>query len=174
MIYKVRPGTKTHEQYDSLLQEIKLSRERCAAFIKKIGAKSKFILPNNSFSGIAAVEFELRPNRVNWKRKKFELPGEWYIPRKNTFVYVEFNALPSVSYCRIAEIANYDFEEGPPNGRGGRLCAIRPGWEHLERTDDFILKTNSWSKWKPDPEEMIEITNEQYQLILKHNEKIKK
>ena len=76
----------------------------------------------------------------------------------------EFDALPVVRYSRIAEICDYDMQEGPPSDKEHRRkCSLYPGYEPLG--DTFIIKVYDWVEWRPKDSEMIEITNKEYLTI---------
>lgn len=173
MIYKVQPGSEAHLKFCELMDEIDYARKVHSDFLYKVKAKTTYILKLESFAGIDGVQFEGEVDRSIWKRKAFEIEGEWFIPKKSSPIYNEFNALPIVKHHRIAQIVGYRYESGPPIGTGGHKASWCPGFYQLENINEFIITTASWSKWRPDPNILLEITQSQLDELKKINKSSK-
>ena len=89
-----------------------------------------------------------------------EVAGTWWVPRKNTAIHIEFSALPKIDHSVVAKIIKYEMQHGPCNPDGSQLCSYGPGWEFTEGI--FYITTHDWVKWRPNSNEMIEITHAEY------------
>ena len=165
MYYKVIPGSETHTKLLQMQLDIKAANKARNAFIDKTGAAHRFLVKYDTFSSISALIFDNPPDPKLWKKKKTkDISEDLWVPKLNTVLREEFDALPVVRYSRIAEICDYDMQEGPPSDKGHRRkCSLYPGYEPLG--DTFIIKVYDWVEWRPKDSEMIEITNKEYLTI---------
>lgn len=164
MKFKVVKGTKTFNKLSELKNKVVFVNQEAENLVKTLGGKRYCKHQHVLAGGIAAIEFDSKPDDYKIMGEKYQ---NLYYPKvSNKKDCKLIQELPTLDYKELNSLVNFNGPQTIPNDHGfGWVSTVGIIWGE----DEILIEVPSGCKYTP-PEDLIEIVESEYEKLKEKNE----